>query len=267
MLQPIDSGIGSTMKTIIGQDEPGNLDAWEGQPDAVLKLDAKTRRILITHWVGKAWKRLTTLPIYNLTFRKCFMRIGALITAEGSNDHEIQPMVGLPGGYKVPEMVEIDDDHPAPEVELDPVAPEVEPEIDGEQDQVQQNGEHADIVEDPYALTNNDANAAADATDAAADYDDAQDEVESWNASVEFTNEMDPSLAPVRDDDPRIPSRLNGRYVLIKLDGEWDCAKVESSATAKKYRYRLEASRVYGYDDFSNNMHGRYSQLEDNACR
>ena len=45
------------LKTVIGDvqdewlDEPGNLDAWEGDPLAELKLDAKTRRILITHCV------------------------------------------------------------------------------------------------------------------------------------------------------------------------------------------------------------------------
>ena len=261
-------------------DEPGHLDAWEGHPDAILKLDAKTRRILITHWVGEAWERLTTQPKYTLTFRKCFMRTGALITADGSEDHEIQPMVGLAGGYKVPQLVVIDDDHPPPELELDPVAPEVEPEI--EEEQVEQFDECADIVVDPYVLqgtdggtddgTDDGAGAAVEAdTNPASDpAPDAVelDEVESWNSSVQFANAMDPALCPVRDDDPRIPSRLNGRYVFIKLDGEWDCAKVESSATTKKYRYRLEASRVYGYDDFSINMHGRNGQQEDNdACR
>ena len=136
MLQPIDAGIGSVLKTVIGDvqdewlDEPGNLDAWEGDPLAELKLDAKTRRILITHWVAEAWDRLTTLPRYAETFRKCFMRTGALITADGSEDHEIQPMVGLRGGYKVPEMVEITDDGSPQQQEADQIAPEEEPDPD-----------------------------------------------------------------------------------------------------------------------------------------
>ena len=56
MLQAIDGGIGSTFKMIVGQiqdewlDMDGNLDAWEGSPDASYKIDAKMRRILITQW-------------------------------------------------------------------------------------------------------------------------------------------------------------------------------------------------------------------------
>ena len=254
-------------------DEPGHLDAWEGQPEAVLKLDAKTRRILITHWVGEAWERLTTLPQYNLTFRKCFMRTGALITADGSDDHEIQPMVGLAGGYKVPELVEIDDDHPAPELELDPVAPDIEPELQEEQEEVEEFDNDADIVGDPHAVEANNAGDAAIADAEEHPEPDptvdpvAQDEQESWDAAVLLANALDPPLCPVRDDDARIPARLTGRYVFIMLDGEWDCAKVDSSASIKQYRYRLEASRVYGYADFDKDIHGRYGEVNNSQCR
>jgi hypothetical protein len=54
MLQPIDAGIGYTLKRIMGfvQDEwlqkEDNIQSWEGDPDAIVKLNASMRRILIT---------------------------------------------------------------------------------------------------------------------------------------------------------------------------------------------------------------------------
>jgi len=106
-LQAIDGGVGSTFKMIVGQiqdewlDGDGNLDAWEGCPHAAFKIDAKMRRILITQWSGEAWERLTTDDRYKETFYKCFQRTGCLITADGSDDHEIIPMQGMKG-YIVP---------------------------------------------------------------------------------------------------------------------------------------------------------------------
>ncbi len=55
-------------------------------------MTASMLRILITHWVGKAWFRLTTEPEYDDTFRKSFERTGALITADGSLDDLIKSM-------------------------------------------------------------------------------------------------------------------------------------------------------------------------------
>eukprot|EP01035_Chromulina_nebulosa_P000784 gene784-1052_t len=55
MCQPIDGGIGAVIKVKIGQaqdewlDVEGNLDAWEGDPNATYKLDASMRRILINN--------------------------------------------------------------------------------------------------------------------------------------------------------------------------------------------------------------------------
>ena len=76
MLQPIDSGPGS----IIGQvqderlDVEKNLDAWDGDPNAQFKIDARMRRILITKWVGEAWERLVTDLHHKDTFSKCFQQ-------------------------------------------------------------------------------------------------------------------------------------------------------------------------------------------------
>eukprot|EP01035_Chromulina_nebulosa_P021067 gene21067-27297_t len=106
MTQPIDGGCGAVVKMIIGQiqdewlDVEGNLDAWEGDPNATYKLDASMRRILITKWVGEAWERLTTYAAYKDTFRRCFEVTGALITADGTDDNLIRPMRGL--DYTVP---------------------------------------------------------------------------------------------------------------------------------------------------------------------
>lgn len=110
MLQPIDHGAGAVLKGIMGQvqdewlDISGNLDAWEGDPLAEFKLDAKMRRILITRWVADAWERLTTDPVYKDTLFKCFVTTGTLITADDTDDEKIQLMVGLPGGYSIPKV-------------------------------------------------------------------------------------------------------------------------------------------------------------------
>jgi len=296
MLQPIDAGIGSVLKTVIGDvqdewlDEPGNLDAWEGDPLAELKLDAKTRRILITHWVAEAWDRLTTLPRYAETFRKCFMRTGALITADGSEDHEIQPMVGLRGGYKVPEMVESTDDGSLQQQEAHQIAPEEEPdpeeheveELDGNADIVIDEGGHdgdtaiaivdpdtanvASLVSHEAVLEPSGAESVLSLPPPAAT-DDELDEEESWSDAVHDAFSLEASHQPVGDDCARLPARLTGCYVLIKIDGEWECAKVDKAAAVKRYRYRLEGSKTYGFSDFSNDAHGRKSTIANDSQR
>ena len=62
------------------------------------------RRILITHWVGDAWERLTTHPDYHDTFKRCCETTGALITANGSRDELINALKGMTT-YKVPNDV------------------------------------------------------------------------------------------------------------------------------------------------------------------
>ena len=80
MLQPIDAGIGSTIKIIMGQiqdewlDRDDNLNLWESSD-----LNARERRILITQWLGEAWERLTTSPAYVDTFFKSFQKTGFVL--------------------------------------------------------------------------------------------------------------------------------------------------------------------------------------------
>ncbi len=113
MLQPIDAGIGSTLKRIMGfvQDKwlesDENLRAQESDPDATVKLDASARRILITRWAGEAWERLTTEPHYKDLFYDCFARTGVGLTADDTDDEIIIPCKGLKN-YKVP--ISLDDE-------------------------------------------------------------------------------------------------------------------------------------------------------------
>ena len=90
------------LKVLIGQahrnwlDKEGNADRWYGNES---KFTASERQILITHWVGEAWKKLCSLD-YDHFRKRCWEKMGCLITADGSEDDQITPE-GLPS-YKVP---------------------------------------------------------------------------------------------------------------------------------------------------------------------
>ena len=59
-LQPIDAGFGKQLKAKIGEamekglEEDENLDMWHDI------LSAKQRRILMTQWTGKAWRKFSS---------------------------------------------------------------------------------------------------------------------------------------------------------------------------------------------------------------
>eukprot|EP00795_Rhopilema_esculentum_P014944 gene14944-biopygen848 len=101
--QPVDCGFGNMLKSLVRtlQDEwlqsDENIDLWLG--NSVEKLDVKKRRILITHWVGEAYNRLSSESYASSRYR-CFEKTGCLITADGSEDKKIQPE-GLIG-YSIP---------------------------------------------------------------------------------------------------------------------------------------------------------------------
>ena len=90
------------LKVLIGQahrnwlDKEGNADRWYGNES---KFTASEPQILITHWVGEAWKKLCSLD-YDHFRKRCWEKTGCLITADGSEDDQITPE-GLPA-YKVP---------------------------------------------------------------------------------------------------------------------------------------------------------------------
>ena len=77
-------------------DIENKAESWFGNEDPYT---AKERRILITQWTGEAWNILSTLK-YDKLRRKCWMKPVCLITADGSEDHLINPE-GLPE-YQVP---------------------------------------------------------------------------------------------------------------------------------------------------------------------
>ena len=65
-----------------------NIDFWleaDGK-----KLTVSDRRILITQWVGKASDKLNGED-YEMFRRRCFEKTGCLLTADGSEDHLVQP--------------------------------------------------------------------------------------------------------------------------------------------------------------------------------
>ena len=92
--QPVDCGIGQILKRTVANiqeewlEDDDNVDLWLGNTER--KLDVKARRILITHWVGEAYQRLMS-DEYAQTRWRSFEKTGCLITADGSEDHKINP--------------------------------------------------------------------------------------------------------------------------------------------------------------------------------
>ena len=120
--QPMDGGVGRILKALIGQEQQDwlesddNLDLWMG--NAPTPLNAKQRRILITHWVGDSWNKMNT-PEYHNLFYRCFQRTRCLITVDGSDDNKINPE-GLVGYVVPPPLPTVSSDQP---VAQDPVIP------------------------------------------------------------------------------------------------------------------------------------------------
>ena len=106
--QPVDGGYGATLKRLVNQeffnwlDDEENCEKWYGEKS---KISASEKRILITHWVAAAYKRLTAPKFDGFRYR-LFEKTGCLITADGSDDHEINPE-GLQD-YKVPPPILLD---------------------------------------------------------------------------------------------------------------------------------------------------------------
>jgi hypothetical protein len=101
--QPVDAGLGQMLKVLVGHehkrwlDEEDNADRWYGQQ---AHFSAMERRILITHWVGNAWRQLCG-PDYEHLRLRCWQKTGCLMTADGSEDEHITPE-GLPA-YMMPQ--------------------------------------------------------------------------------------------------------------------------------------------------------------------
>ena len=110
--QPVDAGYAELLKVFVNQeqtkwlDDDSNADKWYGG-----SFTAKERRILITHWVGKAYEKIIG-PEYELFRWRMFQKTGCLITANSEDDEKIQPE-GLKN-YQVPPPSEFVEPNYAP---------------------------------------------------------------------------------------------------------------------------------------------------------
>jgi len=127
--QPVDAGYGELLKVKVRQahykwlDSDENADKWYGEDN---RFTASERRILITHWVGDAYRALIDERYDNFR-REIFERTGCLLTADGSGDKLVKPE-GLPD-YKVPPPSIIE---PTPQPAVSSVAEGVTREKDDE---------------------------------------------------------------------------------------------------------------------------------------
>ena len=87
-IQVIDAGIGKKTKNLIGQqceewlEGDGNLERWVAGG-----ITASERRTPLTKWLAKAWEEVCSTT----DFEKLGHWTGCLMTADGSDDHEVKP--------------------------------------------------------------------------------------------------------------------------------------------------------------------------------
>ena len=112
--QPTDAGYAKLLKVLIKQeffnwlDDEDNISKWYGE--TVFSVSEK--RILLTRWVGKAYREICD-PKYDHLRYRLFKKTGTLITSDDSDDDKIQPE-GLPNYNVQPPTVT--DASPAPPV-------------------------------------------------------------------------------------------------------------------------------------------------------
>ncbi|XP_065671907.1 uncharacterized protein LOC136089754 [Hydra vulgaris] len=97
--QPADAGPGKAFKSHIKAEQniwlenDKNIELWLGNDDR--KLSAKDRRILITRWVGEAYRKTSKDEKFLRMLYRSFAKTGCLITADSSEDDKISPE-GMP---------------------------------------------------------------------------------------------------------------------------------------------------------------------------
>ena len=86
--QPVDAGYAEQLKTLVKQvhykwlNNDENAEKWHRTD---IKFTASERRILISHWVGKAYASLTDKRFDDYQ-RRLFDKTGCLLTTDGSED-------------------------------------------------------------------------------------------------------------------------------------------------------------------------------------
>ena len=130
--QPVDAGYAATLKMLVAKthqewlDDDSYADRWFNN---VQPYSATERRVLITHWVGNAWKMLNQ-PKYDKLRNACWTATGCLLTADGSDDHLVKPE-GLPEFQVPPPTSQIHDAEPKSNIyEVSPFDGETESEMD-----------------------------------------------------------------------------------------------------------------------------------------
>ena len=112
--QAIDAGYATFLKVLTKQkffnwlDDEDHIDKWYGET----VFSASEKRILITRWVGKAYRKICD-PKYDHLRYCLFEKTGTFITSDGSDNDKIQPE-GLPN-YNV-QPPSVIDASPAPPV-------------------------------------------------------------------------------------------------------------------------------------------------------
>ncbi|XP_065642725.1 uncharacterized protein LOC136074348 [Hydra vulgaris] len=153
--QPVDAGPGKAFKSRIKAEQniwlenDENIELWLGNDDR--KLSAKDRRILITRWVGEAYRKTSKDEKFLRMLYRSFAKTGCLNTPDGSEDDKINPE-GMPA-YAVPPPVNIDNpveitETPIPDEVKDNPIDVLPDESDGEDEELDGQVEKSDGQED-----------------------------------------------------------------------------------------------------------------------
>ncbi|XP_065664823.1 uncharacterized protein LOC136086454 [Hydra vulgaris] len=155
--QPVNAGPGKAFKSHIKVEQniwlenDENIELWLGKNDR--KLSAKDRRILLTRWVGEAYRKTSKDEKFLRMLYRSFAKTGCLITADGREDDKINPK-DMPA-YVVPPLLTLTtwwkSETPTPdEVKDNPidVLPDEsdgeDEELDGQEDEESEDEENKD---------------------------------------------------------------------------------------------------------------------------
>ena len=91
LCQPVDGGFAEQLKAPVMQQNSSSLDTEENADRWYNgKISSKERHILISHWVGAAYKNISSKEYHSFGWRM-FEKTGCLITADGSGNDKIKP--------------------------------------------------------------------------------------------------------------------------------------------------------------------------------
>ena len=91
LCQPVDGGFAEQLKAPVMQQNSSSLDTKENADRWYNgKISSKERHILISHWIGAAYKNISSKD-YQSFGKRMFEKTGCLITADGSDNDKIKP--------------------------------------------------------------------------------------------------------------------------------------------------------------------------------